>query len=76
MYGLSKFVVSELDICKTFYFFQPTMLKEYNNPPPMPEDLFMVHNMSVEHGYFMIGTIGTGITIVFGPFPLRDTVEY
>ena len=44
---------------------QPDMLKEYDNPPPMPEDLFMVHDIPAEHGYFMIGTIGTGIHQIF-----------
>ena len=37
------------------------MIKDYNHPDPLPDDLFIKFGIPVEHGYFILGTKGTGI---------------
>ena len=36
------------------------MLEGYQHPTPMAEDLFMKYDIPADHGYFIIGTNGTG----------------
>ena len=36
------------------------MLEGYQHPAPMAEDLLMKHDIPAEHGYFILGTKGTG----------------
>jgi hypothetical protein len=40
--------------------FQTFMLEAYRHPSPMAEDLFLKYNIPAEHGYFILGTKGTG----------------
>ena len=36
------------------------MKKDYDHPNPMPDDLFIQTGIPIEHGYFILGTKGTG----------------
>jgi hypothetical protein len=36
------------------------MRRDFDNPAPIPEDLFLANDVDVDHGYFMAGTKGTG----------------
>ena len=36
------------------------MLEGYQHPTPMAEDFFMKYDIPAHHGYFIIGTTGTG----------------
>jgi len=45
--------------CK-IHFFKTLMRRDFDNPAPIPEDLFLANDVDVDHGYFMAGTKGTG----------------